>query len=133
MLGLYGGAAIVIVLTHCREAGLEKYFKKRNNESHSLSPSNLDAEVASLSGGRKKNLITHLTKDSKQMLILIVLSYLLIGLFEGFVSGSLLGILASAIYQSAQLKMTAWLPFVYSLMVAVFNIASSYSLTGSLM
>ncbi len=134
MAGFYTSAAIIIIFTHYKRSTYTEYSKTLLWRDESLSSDEqLRNQVETLSRGRKRNLISQMIKESTKFLLLIMATYIFIGVSEGFVSGSLIGILAGAIYNSAQLKMTTWIPFAYSLVVAVFNITSSYSLTRSLM
>lgn len=68
------------------------------------------------------------SKNSK-VLFLTIGMYIFIGVFQAFVAGSIIGILIAAIYTATQFGVTPWIPFVYSLIITLYNIASSYSFT----
>ncbi|VUG16982.1 DEBR0S1_30526g1_1 [Brettanomyces bruxellensis] len=133
MAGFYTATAILIIFTHYKRSTYTEYTKNLSWWNGRSNEGALRDQVENLSHGSKRSLASQMIKESSRFLLLIVAVYVFIGVFEGFVSGSLIGILAGAIYNSAQLKMTTWIPFAYSLVVAAFNIVSSYSLTGSLM
>lgn len=71
--------------------------------------------------------------NSKRSVLFIIAVYVMMAVLQGFVAGSFVGLLLSAIYDSAQLRMSTWVPFAYSLVIGVYNVTSSYSLTSILM
>lgn len=73
--------------------------------------------------------VNSLFAGNRKILIFTVFAYIVIGAFQGFVAGSVVGVLIAAIYDSAQFKVTTWIPFVYSLIITLYNIADSYSFT----
>ncbi|QPG73346.1 hypothetical protein FOA43_000656 [Brettanomyces nanus] len=131
IVAFYTSAAAIVILTHYRGTNYGINIKGTTWLDESRDTNN--AGVPDLTRRKKQSLISSMVKSNKKFLLLVVLVYLVIAAFEGFVAGSLIGVLINAIYQSGQVKMTTWLPFVYSLVVVLFNITSSYSLTSTLM
>lgn len=65
--------------------------------------------------------------------IIIVLLYTLIGCFQGFAGGAIVGLLILSIYNAGDLTMSTWIPFVYALAQVMFNVCSSYLLSGAIL
>ncbi|VEU20953.1 DEKNAAC101841 [Brettanomyces naardenensis] len=132
MIGFYMAATVIAILTHYRGTSYNLYMKgaRRINDERQADD---NTEVAKFARSESRSLISRMVTSNKKYLPLVVVVYIIVGAFEGFVAGSLIGVLVSAIYNSGQFKMTTWLPFVYSLIVALFNVISSYSLTSTLM
>ncbi|KAG7825733.1 hypothetical protein KL909_000965 [Ogataea angusta] len=75
-------------------------------------------------------------KNSKKKgtaLVAIVGVYVLVGVIQAVLSGSLIGLLLAEIYKSGQFGLNPWLTFIYGIIVVLFNIATSYSLTSVLL
>ncbi len=70
-----------------------------------------------------------LFSKNNKVLFLTIGMYIFVGVFQAFVAGSIIGILIAAIYTATQFGVTPWIPFVYSLIITLYNIASSYSFT----
>ncbi|OWB74395.1 hypothetical protein B5S31_g4186 [[Candida] boidinii] len=59
--------------------------------------------------------------------------YLFVGTCQGFITGSLIGVLISEIYKSGGFAMSTWIPFSWAIIIVIFNVATSYTLTSVLL
>lgn len=59
--------------------------------------------------------------------------YLFVGSCQGFITGSLIGVLISEIYKSGEFGMSTWIPFAWAIIIVIFNVATSYTLTSVLL
>lgn len=50
-----------------------------------------------------------------------------VGAFFGFMVGSIVGLILGTVYRAGALKMTPWIPFIWSLLTMIYMTASSYS------
>ncbi|ODV82531.1 hypothetical protein CANARDRAFT_205040, partial [[Candida] arabinofermentans NRRL YB-2248] len=73
------------------------------------------------------------SKNNLKMLFTIFMTYVFVSASQAFISGSLIGVLISEIYKSGQFSMSTWIPFTCSLIVVMFNVVTSYSLTSVLL
>ncbi|CAK7897677.1 hypothetical protein CAAN1_15S01816 [[Candida] anglica] len=60
----------------------------------------------------------------------IVVFYVFVGLFQGFVGGCIVGLLLSGIYKAGALTMSTWIPFCWAIISVLFDVCSSYSLSS---
>ncbi|GMG19743.1 unnamed protein product [Ambrosiozyma monospora] len=65
----------------------------------------------------------------RKSLLAIFFMYIIVGAMQSFVSGSLVGLLICAIYKSGAFKMNTWIPCVYGIIITLYNVITSYSLT----
>lgn len=56
----------------------------------------------------------------------ICLAYIIWGAFNGFVAGSVIGVIIAALYNSTQFRVTTWIPFVWGVIILIYAIVSSY-------
>lgn len=72
-------------------------------------------------------LITHFPrKHNRRRVVAISLAYVSWGALNGFISGSLIGLLIAALYNASQFRLTPWIPFVWGLIIVIYTILSSY-------
>ncbi len=62
--------------------------------------------------------------------IWVVPFYILIGLVQAFVSGTVAGIVLAIIYKAGLFSMTTWIPFCCGALQILFNVSTSYSMTS---
>ncbi|GMF08166.1 unnamed protein product [Ambrosiozyma monospora] len=80
---------------------------------------------------KKFNNVLKLTSyiSRRKNLLAIFFLYIFVGAIQSFVSGSLVGLLICAIYKSGAFKMNTWIPCVYGIIITLYNVITSYSLT----
>lgn len=52
--------------------------------------------------------------------------YIIVGLFKGFCSGAIIGLIISAIYEAGSLTMSTWIPLTWAIIGILYDIALSY-------
>lgn len=141
MTGLYTAAAGLLLITHyagsykhptfmrSSEVLSEEGIRNRNIEMKSFNYNLIDRTTSGAGYGHR--FVKSLFSGNTKLLVLAVATYIFSGAFLGFFSGSMVGLLIAAVYNSAQFRVTPWIPFVFSLIIMLFNIASSYSFTVS--
>lgn len=60
--------------------------------------------------------------------LMAVGTYALLSGIQGMISGSITGLMLSAIYRSGLFAMSTWIPFIWGLVQVVFLVISSYSM-----
>ncbi|KAK6459553.1 uncharacterized protein RJT20DRAFT_124798 [Scheffersomyces xylosifermentans] len=65
--------------------------------------------------------------------LVTVLAYVGIGLFRGFISGAVIGIMLGAIYKAGSLTMSTWIPLSWGCAQILFDVCTSYSTSSILL
>lgn len=131
MTGIYTVAAGMLLISHY--IGLYQHPTYRKDDERIDGPDNI--ELCDLNYSHlgipinQHNFVNSLLADNTKMLVYTIIAYILVGAFQGFFAGSIVGVLIAAIYHSTQFKVTTWIPFVYSIIIALYNISSAYSFT----
>lgn len=73
------------------------------------------------------------SKFKATYIIVIFIVYTIYGALQGFVAGSLMGLLLAAVYQASQFKLTTWIPLCWGLAVSIFCIISGYKFSVKFM
>lgn len=61
--------------------------------------------------------------------VVITFIYTTIGVAQGVICGSVVGLLVLSVYKAGSLYMSTWVPFVWGIAEILFNIGSSYLLS----
>lgn len=61
--------------------------------------------------------------------LVIVFLYTSVGILQGVICGSIVGLLLLSVYKAGELTMSTWIPFVWAIAQILFNICSSYLLS----
>lgn len=72
-------------------------------------------------------LAKRVTLFSRLKPFLIAVSYIIMGLAQGFIIGAIIGVVLSVIYRAGSLTMNVWVPFCWGLAAILYHICSSYS------
>ncbi|CAR56731.1 May24p [Kluyveromyces lactis] len=56
--------------------------------------------------------------------------YIMIGMAQAFVSGTVVGILIAIIYKAGLFAMSTWIPLCCAVVQILFNVSTSYSMTS---
>lgn len=135
MTGIYTASACLFLITHYIGSSRHPTFKSDEagndprNHNFALHEMNYNHLYQTTMSTYQHYFVNSLFAGNRKILIFTVFAYIVIGAFQGFVAGSVVGVLIAAIYDSAQFKVTTWIPFVYSLIITLYNIADSYSFT----
>jgi hypothetical protein len=74
--------------------------------------------------------LVHRSRPHKALLVFG--SYALIGGVQGFLSGSVIGVLMAAIYKAGVFSMSTWIPLCCGVFQILFNVVTSYSMVSVL-
>lgn len=136
MTGVYTASACLILITHYVGSYRNPLFQEDEVKADSHCENNVELHEINYNHIYEPTKSTYhhyfvnpMLSANKKVLIFTAFTYIIIGAFQGFVAGSIVGVLIAAIYNAAQFKVTTWIPFVYSLVITLYNIASSYSFT----
>ncbi|KAG0675478.1 hypothetical protein C6P40_005139 [Pichia californica] len=135
MTGVYTASAGIFLITHYirsyRHPAIRREFEDSEDiendiELHNMNYNHLYKTKIST---YQHYFVNSIFVGNTKMHIFTILAYIFVGAFQGFVAGSVVGVLIAAIYDSAQFKVTTWIPFVYALIITLYNISDSYSFT----
>lgn len=138
MTGLYLGCSIIILLTHYFILGqnikCKNNINNNGNDQLSVDEQNNDLQIVNVDDFKdnptyKSYFTSSIISGNKNTVFITAFGYIIVGAFQGFLSGSVVGIVLGAIYDAAQFRMTTWIPFVFSLVITLYNIASAYPFT----
>lgn len=133
MTGTYTISACIFLITHYirshrHPAILSKNSEFEDNENNiELHEMNYNHLYQTTISTYQHYFVNSIFAGNTKLHLFTILVYILVGAFQGFVAGSVVGVLIAAIYDSAQFKVTTWIPFVYSLIITLYNISDSYS------
>lgn len=132
MTGLYLACSIIILITH----SLIIRQNMQTKTTQTVTETGVDESTRIVTADEinnnpvYKNYFTNsILSGNKNTVFITVFGYIIVGAFQGFLSGSIVGIVLGAIYDSAQFRMTTWIPFIFSLMITLYNISSAYPFT----
>lgn len=122
MIGIYTASACIILLTH--------YWAIYRHPCNATLEGS-EGMRRSMRGGRsyREYFVESLFKGNTRLLVISVCLFIFLGALQGFIAGTVIGVMISAVYNSAQFKMTTGIPFVYALIITLYHVAESYSFT----
>lgn len=139
MTGIYTASAALILINNYIGSYRHPLTKsKKKNSSNSNNGNEYQEDASPISNEFSSHdyyvyyhhyVIDSLFHGNRKVIIAAVFLYIIIGAVQGFIAGSVVGVLIAAIYNSTQFKVTTWIPFVYSIIITLYNISSSYSFT----
>lgn len=133
MTGTYTAAASIFLITHYirlhRHPALTKNEAESNNIELELHEMNYNHLYKTTISTYQHYFVNSIFAGNTKLHLLTIFVYIIVGAFQGFVAGSIVGVLIAAVYDSAQFKVTTWIPFVYSLIITLYNISDAYSFT----
>lgn len=135
MTGVYTICACIFLITHYirshrHPAILNKESEFEDNENNiELHEMNYNHLYKTTISTYQHYFVNSIFAGNTKLHLFTIFIYILVGAFQGFVAGSIVGVLIAAIYNSAQFKVTTGIPFIYSIIITLYNISDSYSFT----
>lgn len=129
MCGLYICAALLFVFTHhVGSPNPSREMEVDENEPNTVLHHRIEHEP-NITANIQSYFVDTMLSGRFSVSGYIIAIYIVMGSLQGFIAGSAVGCMIGAIYNSGQFKVTPWIPFTFGLLIAVYNLLSSYSFT----